>query len=129
MLFRSRREELSSERARSLSERMARRSQRRPLLLTPYAATALTSPAATIAVRHSRSGLERRLVVGQAVTLVDRRGGIHDGVVEDVAYTESDVVYLLGPERRPTAPGHRAPLLDLDLARRRRAARGEGAVR
>ncbi|MBZ5732966.1 hypothetical protein K8Z61_00500 [Nocardioides sp. TRM66260-LWL] len=132
----------------------------RPMLLTPYAATALESPSATVAARHSRSGLQRRLRVGQQVVLVDRRGGQHDGVVEDIAYTEDDVVYLLGPERRgrrrptslptPTAtpgPSRRttallartapdtdrdarsASVLDLELARRRRAAREDGAVR
>lgn len=108
-----------------------RGTDRRPLLLTPYAATALSSRSATIAVRHSRSGLGRRLRDGERVVLVDRRGGLHDGIVEDVAFTENDVVYLLGPERRsPAAPaGPRARILDLDLARRRRAAREDGALR
>lgn len=104
--------------------------ERRPLLLTPYAATALASRTATIAVRHSRTGLSRRLRVGDRVVLVDRRGGLHDGVVEDLAFTENDVVYLLGPERRASsATPTRARILDFDLARRRRAEREDGALR
>lgn len=103
----------------------------RPMLLTPYAATALVSRNATIALRHSRSGLTRRLRAGDRVLLVDRRGGLHDGVVEDVAFTDDDVIYLLGPE--PTAPTptttSSARILDLDLARRHRAEREDGAWR
>ena len=131
----------------------------RPMLLTPYAATALESDSATVAARHSRSGLSRRLTIGQRVVLVDRRGGLHDGLVEDIAYTDSDVVYLLGPEHRQRRRGTRlrpivsavgattspsparpwraasafgqegARVLDLELARRRRSVRGDGASR
>lgn len=110
----------------------------RPMLLTPYAATALASRQATIALRHSRSGLSRRLRAGERVLLVDRRGGLHDGVVEDLAFTDDDVVYLLGPESASTAApatssttstASPARILDLDLARRRRAVREDGALR
>lgn len=102
----------------------------RPMLLTPYAATALASRTATIALRHSRSGLSRRLRAGDRVLLVDRRGGLHDGVVEDLAFTDDDVVYLLGPEPvTPTPTASSARILDLDLARRRRLGREDGAAR
>lgn len=129
----SRREHPSTGRRVLSSLRPARsgRPAPRPMLLTPYAATALASRNATIALRHSRSGLSARLRAGDRVLLVDRRGGLHDGVVEDLAFTDDDVIYLLGPEPHLTASTttSSARILDLDLARRHRAEREDGAWR